>query len=646
MRFDEATIMNARLRMLVLFAAMCVSPVSAIAQHVSAVANPDLHLPSTRIVAGKVTTLRGDPVAGARVELTPTLGSGGFRTLVTNLQGEFQTEYNLNFENISDVGIELKVTKQGFLKAHSIVDYGASTMIWLIHVTLREAEKNSELLPQADLISGLVPRLKKLRASDGLSAAGEKDYERGVAEFLDRDRPDQAVPFFAKVTRRDASCMPCRTMLALAELDSGDWDGAYRNLVEVSNKMLADRSLGRPEPFLALGVMESWRHEPKSAAGYFVETLKYAPQDPLALQELGRSQLLVQNWGPADEYLSKAIAVGAKPEARLLRVQALLGADQFQAADTEMARYLDGRNVKKMPVQVRQLWVQIENRKKVEAAYLSPKWNGKQAIDYLHHPPLDLRGLEPATDQRQLDSILSAVGKTVAEFFANLPNTSSLEEIHQERLSRKQKVGTRLDQKFRYLCFTPAEAWGPGFDEYRSDEGGRRASPQGLQDGFMLTSGFASASLVFHPTYQPQADFRYLGRQKVNGRDAYVIAFAQQPAKARLNGAFNSGKISMTTFSQGLAWVDPESYEIIRLRTDLLTPLSEVKLERATTEIAFGKVHFRGIDKGFMVPRQVTVEVDWNGKHLRNQHRYSEFKLFKVEATEKVGKPKELGRTF
>ena len=289
MRFDEATIMNARLRMVVLFAAMCVSPVSAIAQHVSAVANPDLHLPSTRIVAGKVTTLRGDPVAGARVELTPTLGSGGFRTLVTNLQGEFQTEYNLNFENISDVGIELKVTKQGFLKAHSIVDYGASTMIWLIHVTLREAEKNSELLPQADLISGLVPRLKKLRASDGLSAAGEKDYERGVAEFLDRDRPDQAVPFFAKVTRRDASCMPCRTMLALAELDSGDWDGAYRNLVEVSNKMLADRSLGRPEPFLALGVMESWRHEPKSAAGYFVEALKYAPQDPLALQELGRS---------------------------------------------------------------------------------------------------------------------------------------------------------------------------------------------------------------------------------------------------------------------------------------------------------------------------------------------------------------------
>jgi hypothetical protein len=643
--------MNARLPIPALFAAACLLPVSAIAQNsvgtpVSTTRNVNVYNFQPWIVAGKVTTLQGDPVAGARVEVVPTSTSGGFRTLVTNLQGEFRTEYWLNSELVKEFAVDLRVTKKGFRKAHALIDFGSSDKAWVIPVTLREPEEDPELLSQADLISGLAPRLKKLRASDGLSAAGEKDYERGVAEFLDGSRSDLAVPFFTKVTRRDASCMPCRTMLALAKLDSGDWDGAYRDFTQVSNKMLADRSLGRPEPFLALGVMESWRHEPKSAAGYFVEALKYAPEDPLALQELGRSQLLIQNWGAADEYLAKAVAASAKPEARLLRVEALLGGDQVQAASAEMIRYLGGRDVKKMPIQVRQLWAEIEDRKKVEATYLNPKSKGGQAIDYLHHPPLDLRGLEPATDQGQLDSILRAVGKTVAEFFANFPNTSSLEEIRQEKLRRKQKAGATLDQKFRYLCFTPAEAWGPGFDEYRVDSSGDRASPQGLQDGFMLTSGFASASLVFHPMYQSQADFRYLGRQKVDGRDTYVIAFAQQPAKARLNGAFNSGKISMTTFSQGLAWVDSESYEIIRLRTDLLTPLSEVKLERATTEIAFGEVHFKDMAPGFWLPQRVTVTVDWNGKHLRNQHRYSEFKLFKVEATEKIGKPKGLGRLF
>jgi tetratricopeptide (TPR) repeat protein len=600
---------------------------------------------NNRILAGQVTTLRGDPISGAKVDVEFLSGSSGFRSLITDLQGRFQTEYGFNPDTAKEFSVALRVTKKGFLKAHEIIDYGDPSKPWIITVTLREPEEDPRLLSQADLISKVAPRLKKLEASEGLSAAEEKDYARGVEEFLGRNRPDRALPLFTKVTRHDPSCLPCRTMLALAQLDSGDWDGAERNLAQAVNKILADRSARRPEPLLVYGVMESWRHEPAKAAGYFAEALKFAPQDALALQELGRAQLLIQNWGAADQYLSKAIAASAGREARLLRVEALLGGDHSQEANAEMLRYLDGRDVKKMPFQVRRLWVQMQDRMKVEATYLKAKTKGAAAIDYLHRPPPDLAGLEPATDQGQLDSILSAVGKTVAQFFQNFPNTSSLEQIHQEKLGHNHKTLATLDQKFQYLCFTPAGAWGPGFDEYRVDSSGVQASPRGLQDGFMLTSGFASASLFFHPTYQPQAAFRYLGRQKVNGRDTYVIAFAQQPAKARLNGGFKTGDLRMTTLAQGLAWVDSETYEITRLRTDLLMPLPEVKLERATTEIAFGQVHFKGIGKGFLVPQQVTVTVDWNGKLLRNEHRYSEFKLFKVEASGKPRKPKELGET-
>ena len=284
--------------------------------------------------------------------------------------------------------------------------------------------------------------------------------------------------------------------------------------------------------------MQSWCHEPAKATGYFVEALKYAPKDPLGLQEVGRAQLLLQNWGAADQYLSNAMAAGAGADARLLRIEALLGGDQVQTANTEMTRYLGGRDVKKMPFQVRRLWVQIQERMKVEAAFAKAKPKGDASIDYLHHLPPDLKGLEPASDQRQLDSILSAVGKTVAEFFRNFPNTTSLEQVHQEKLSHNYKAIETLDQQFQYVCFTPAWAWGPGFDEYRADSVGIRAVRQSPTEGFMLTSGFAAASLLFHPTYQSQAAFRYVGRQKVNGRDTYVVAFAQLAAKSRLYGSF------------------------------------------------------------------------------------------------------------
>jgi len=639
---------NGCLRITVLLAAAYLSLASAAAQDSpppTGFNEPNLFniVQKRWVVAGKVTTLEGDPVAGARVDVQPTSASGAFRTLMTDFQGMFQTDYWLNLELVKEFSVELRVSKKGFRAAHSHIDFGTSDQVRLIPITLREPGEDPSLLSQADLISGLASKLDKLKASDGLSAGEEKDYARGVGEFLVLHKPDRALPHLTKVTRRDTSCLACRTMLALAELDSGDWDGAYRDLTEVCQKIQADRSLGRPEPLVALGVMESWRNRPKNAPAYFLEALKYAPQDALALQELGRSQLLVQNWGAADEYLGKAIAAGAKPEVRLLRVEALLAEDQFQAANTEMTHYLEGRDLKKEPLRVRQLWAQVENRKKIETVYVKSK--GSRGLDYLHRPPPDLEGLEAATDQAPLKSILSAMGKTVAEFFATFPNTSSLEQIHQAKLLRKEKVGITLDQKFRYLCFAPTQDWGLTFNEYRTDLSGREAWPLGLKEGFMLTSGFASAALVFHPGYQSQSDFRYLGRQKVNGRDAYVVAYAQQPAKARLNGTFKSGEISMTTFTQGLAWVDAQSYQIIRLRTDLLRPLQELRLEKQTTEISYGEVHFKGMAAGFWVPEQVTVSVDWNGKHLRNEHRYSEFRLFQVEATEKRAKPKEVSDT-
>ena len=63
-------------------------------------------------------------------------------------------------------------------------------------------------------------------------------------------------------------------------------------------------------------------------------------------------------------------------------------------------------------------------------------------------------GIRAATDQKPLESILKAVGQNVAEAFAKLPNTSSLEEIHQEKLLHKQKVGATRIRNSAILRYT------------------------------------------------------------------------------------------------------------------------------------------------------------------------------------------------
>src|SRR5208337_2480630 len=170
---------SARLRIPVLFAALCLLPAPVIAQ--MGVGTPlgggagdntiaSLNRLQTQqrnwLVSGKVTTLEGYPVARAKVEVAPTVAGGTFRTLMTDLQGQFQTEYWLNFDVFKEFAIELNVTKKGYLRAHALIDFGSSGKTWVIPVTLREPKEDPKLLSQADLISGLAPRLNKLKASD------------------------------------------------------------------------------------------------------------------------------------------------------------------------------------------------------------------------------------------------------------------------------------------------------------------------------------------------------------------------------------------------------------------------------------------------------------------------------------------------
>lgn len=638
--------MKACFRGITLLLSACLLPISVMSQAtaptgVTVGSNPYDVVEANWLVAGKVKTVQGDPVRGATVTVAPLMGAP-VRSLATNAQGEFRTEYRLSAVEVSGFSVILTVKKKGFQTAHAFVDYGNSLKTWVVPLTLREPEENPELLSRADLISGLAPKLKQLGPADGLSGKSEKDYTRGVEDFLERHNPERAVPLLSRVLQRNPSCIACRTMLGLAELGWDDWDDANRTLAESVNAALANQKMARPEPLVAYGTCLSWQHEPEKAEPYFLEALKVAPRDALALQELGRTLLPMQKFEAANDALKKALAAGAGPEARLLYVEALLGAGRPDSAAAEMNRYLDGRDVKKMPLRVRQVWVSIQNREKVETLYVKTKpQKGHEQLDFLRRPPADLiSGLEPAKDQEQLSSILDGVGTKILELIKNFPNTSSLEAIHQEKMSRKGGVSDAQNQKFRYLCMVPREAWGPGFIEYRADFAGNEAMPKGLSEGFMLTKGFASTALFFHPAYRSESNFHYLGRQNVNGRSAFVVAFAQIPGKAHLTGDFRNGQTSVTTFSQGLAWIDTATYQIIRLHTDLLASLPDLRLEKETMNIDFNEVHFNRLKSAFWLPKEVTVTLDWNGKQLRNRHEYSDFKAFNVDASEKIGKPK------
>ena len=84
---------------------------------------------------------------------------------------------------------------------------------------------------------------------------------------------------------------------------------------------------------------------------------------------------------------------------------------------------------------------------------------------------------------------------------------------------------------------------------------------------------------------------------------------------------------------QGLAWIDAETYQTLRIMTWLLAPRMDLSLSTQISTVDFYPVQPIGMDRTLWLPRDVNVWAVYRGVGIRNIHRYSNFKLFRVEST-------------
>jgi hypothetical protein len=131
-----------------------------------------------------------------------------------------------------------------------------------------------------------------------------------------------------------------------------------------------------------------------------------------------------------------------------MRAEALLWAGTAKEATDELSLYLNGRDMKSMPLRAKALDAHIQERKKDEVAFqaaaVKAQLKGIVPIDYLHRPPQNLPDFEAISDQSQLKDILAAVGKNVSDLFAGLPNICSVEKVQQEKLAHDGKVNASV----------------------------------------------------------------------------------------------------------------------------------------------------------------------------------------------------------
>jgi len=263
------------------------------------------------------------------------------------------------------------------------------------------------------------------------------------------------------------------------------------------------------------------------------------------------------------------------------------------------------------------------------------------AKPYLAEPPEkliaqipELQGLRPAADQQPLSRILASTGTVVEGYFDSLIDLIAHEDIDQEILSAQGAIKHKQHRTYDYLIVLHRDELPPRIEEYRIAPDGKRVEQTGRGAGFPITSGFALNCIHFLPDFRPDSTFSYLGEQILNSRNTFVVAFAQQPAKARylvrVSISGQSSSASTPVLIQGVAWIDQSNYQILRLRTDLLATRPDVGLSALTTEVTFAEFRLPDVSGPLWLPDKVTVADEHNGRAYLNQHLYSNYQRFGV----------------
>jgi hypothetical protein len=147
-----------------------------------------------------------------------------------------------------------------------------------------------------------------------------------------------------------------------------------------------------------------------------------------------------------------------------------------------------------------------------------------------------------------------------------------------------------------------------------------------------MSQGFGNNWLDFYPSNRSESTFRYLGEQKMNAHRTLVVAFAQKPGSVRLPAMIAFENKTLPVYQQGVAWVDPSDFKIVRLRTDLLSPPAGVPLSQLTADIQFAEIRIAEIASPLWLPRQVVVTTSLGGATLRETHTYSNYRLFRAHS--------------
>jgi hypothetical protein len=232
-----------------------------------------------------------------------------------------------------------------------------------------------------------------------------------------------------------------------------------------------------------------------------------------------------------------------------------------------------------------------------------------------------------------LDDLLARTSKQVTGFLDQFSDVKCSEHVEQYKLNKDGKVELKEESTYDYLVILTNPGGELTLDESRLEV--KRAKADKKNRSMLVSNGFATLFLIFHPYYSGGFQFTALEDEVVEGHRFSKVSFrhvhgSRTPAALSLRGKEYPLELS------GTALIDPQTGVITHIEAGIENTMEDVGLNLLHSEVQYAPVSFKGAKETYWFPAEASVEVETPRQHWRNIHRFSDYKQFSVTTEEQV----------
>jgi len=226
--------------------------------------------------------------------------------------------------------------------------------------------------------------------------------------------------------------------------------------------------------------------------------------------------------------------------------------------------------------------------------------------------------------------VIEGTGDRVKQLADNITKFAAVEDMLHEQLDKFGRPISKESRKFNYVASISDDP--PGFlktDEYRDLRYGLTDLPDHI-----VTTGFVTLALIFHPDMRDSFDMACEGLGQWHGETAWLVHFQQRDDKPNRFAEYVVGTQRYPVRLKGRAWITANNLQIVRIESDLVKPLPQLSVEHQIAD--YGPVEFKQQNVQLWLPQAVDIYLELNRHYYYRRHSFDHFMLFSVNSIDKT----------